>query len=273
MGTIEEIDQLLLMKLRPFERSIEFLSSKYDDLIIRVAQLEKENQSLRDENFSLKNRIKDISQASKNEDNAIKSQMNTLISTLKQLETQLDDLEQYNRRDSLEIKGIPIEEDEDTNEIVREVAKLVDLDIDHNDISISHRLPAGKKWTDQNGRMHDPGPPAIIVKFIRRDDATDLYNSRFKLKGKTTDDLNCISSCVDNNIYISESLNPSRKKLFRSCLKVKKELNFKFISTHNGQIFLKENKFTPSIKISSLKDLANLKSTRSSINGDNSNGD
>ena len=209
---------------------------KYDQLIVRVDLLEKENKRLKEENAKLLSN----DQALKAEDNAIKSQVTTLISTIKQLETRLDDLEQYIRRDCVEIKGIPVEEHEDTNRIVSQVAELMDLDIHKSDISVSHRLPAGKPWTDNDGRVHQPSTPAIIAKFVRRDDATNFYNSRFQLKGQTTDNLECMSSEVGNNIYISESLNPSRKKLFRSCLKVKKELNFKFISTHNGQIFLKK---------------------------------
>lgn len=187
--------------------------------------------------------------------------MSTLISTIKQLDTRLNDHEQYIRRDCFEIKDIPVE-DEDTNQIVKQVAELIDVDIRESNISISHRLPVGKPWTDQTGRVHQP-----------REYATDFYNSRFKLKGQTIDDLECISSGVGNNIYVSESLNPSRKKLFRSCLKVKKELNYKFISTQYGQIFMKKDKSTPSIKISRLTDLAKLKSSRQQIPNYGLNGD
>ena len=62
-----------------------------------------------------------------------------------------------------------------------------------------------------------------------------------------------------NNIYIQESLTVAKRKLFKSCLKVKKELNFKFISTSSGRIFLKKDRSSQSICISSTSDLAKLK--------------
>ena len=51
----------------------------------------------------------------------------------------------------------------------------------------------------------------------------------------------------------------AKRKLFKSCLKVKKELNFKFISTSSGRIFLKKDRSSQSICISSTSDLAKLK--------------
>ena len=52
-----------------------------------------------------------------------------------------------------------------------------------------------------------------------------------KLKGKTTKDLGL---CEANNIYISESLTASNRELFNEALKVKKDLNYKFIWSSNG---------------------------------------
>ena len=123
---------------------------------------------------------------------------------------------------------------ESTNHIVRQVAELLDIDIEEEDISISHRFPPGKPWEDSDGTLHQPEPPAIIAKFVRRNDAIEMYRSRYKLRGKTTSDIRGLSSNqsnADNNIYIQESLTPARRKLFKSCLKVKKELNFQSIST------------------------------------------
>ena len=54
---------------------------------------------------------------------------------------------------------MPVSGDENTDEIVLEVAKLIDPDhiLYENDISISHHLPAA------SGRI-----PPIIAKFVRR---------------------------------------------------------------------------------------------------------
>lgn len=69
---LEEIEKLLLAKLEPYTRNVEFFSAIYDELIIRVDSLEKENKLLKDKNAKLKNQILVNVQDLKVEDNAIK---------------------------------------------------------------------------------------------------------------------------------------------------------------------------------------------------------
>lgn len=57
----------------------------------------------------------------------------------------------------LDVQGIPILRDEDTNKLVSKVGDLVDVDIKTDDISISHQLPApnsnaAKKSKEINSR-------------------------------------------------------------------------------------------------------------------------
>ena len=104
-------------------------------------------------------------------------------------------------------------------------------------------------------------PLLIIAKFVRRDLATDLYRSPYKLKGKTTNDINFDSFQTrgGNKIFIQESLTPARKKLFRSCLKVKKELDYNYVSTSNGRIYMKKFRSSQPICIKNTNDLAKLR--------------
>lgn len=258
----DELETLIQAKLGPVEASMQFLSEKYDVLLDKLTELESANKALIEENAALKMQLNTAFSASKLEDNALKSQLNTLGNTVKNHTGVLDELEQYSRRECLEFKGIPYEDDECTNEIICQVAELVNIHIDDNDISVSHRLPKGKPWTDQEGVLHQPDSPIIIAKFVRRDIANELYRARFRLKGKSTNDIECIQSRPQgNNIYISENLTPLKQKLFKSCLKVKKELKYKFISTSNGRIYLKKDKGIPSVLISNLSDLAKLKNS------------
>ena len=78
------------------------------------------------------------------------------------MKQELNNLEQYSRRECLEIRGIPVQPGEKTNEIVRKVGEVIGVVIESNDISISHRLPANRN----NSRNTEP---TIIAKFIRRD--------------------------------------------------------------------------------------------------------
>ena len=54
-----------------------------------------------------------------------------------------DALACYNRRENLKIQGVPYTEDENTNEIVKEICKYAGREISDSDISTSHRSYKG----------------------------------------------------------------------------------------------------------------------------------
>ena len=84
--------------------------------------------------------------------------------------------------------------------------------------------------------------PKIIVKFTRRNVRNEYYAKRKALAGqnlKTNPQVKRF--LVGNNIYISESLIPQRKKLYGDVNRLRKKLNWKFIWTHNGRIYIRKN--------------------------------
>ena len=83
--------------------------------------------------------------------NEIKSLRGKLLDTkneLKALKESFNELEQYSRRDCMEIRGIPeISSDtrEDTNEIVVELGRNIGVDLKKEETSTSYRLPSKRK--------------------------------------------------------------------------------------------------------------------------------
>ena len=63
-----------------------------------------------------------------------------LKNLLENAEKNLNNLEQYSRRECIEINGIPCTHKESTDEIVVALAKQIGVYITTNDISVSHRL-------------------------------------------------------------------------------------------------------------------------------------
>ena len=66
----------------------------------------------------------------------------------------VNDLEQYSRRECLEIRGIPVlgnrPHEENTDNIVIKVAELIGVKINHEDISVSHRFQTNKLYQGKN---------------------------------------------------------------------------------------------------------------------------
>ena len=73
----------------------------------------------------------------------------------------------------MQIHGVPATREENTNDIVKQIVHLVDLEVllDDTDISISHRLSANEGYI-----------PTIIVKFNRRDILEIKYITRSVIK-------------------------------------------------------------------------------------------
>ena len=122
----------------------------------------------------------------------------------------MDRLEQYGRRENLELHGIPVKENENTDEIDKEVAKSLDVNLEDYVISPSHRLfdykPRNEREPEQANDKRNQYPP-IIVRFSNRDKRNELYSKRWKIKDKLT----AKSSCVPPNFAIRENLTERRK--------------------------------------------------------------
>ena len=130
--------------------------------------------------------VKDLSEKNKVlqvENASLHSQLLTMTNDINQQDA-LNDYEQYSRRECLEISGIPKKMKEDTNQIVIDIGEMLCVEITEDDLSVSYRLPPNKRNPDR--------PPAIIAKFVRRDNKEELYRARKLLRNKSTQDLECI---------------------------------------------------------------------------------
>ena len=244
---VKSIEQLLDKKLNPIqnrldvlvekvkkidsiEDSLNFLSSKYDELNKKVADLENNKRKILDEN------------------EALRSQVLGSNKVIQQMKKDISDMHQYSRRDCVEIRGIPFVEDEVTNEIVINVAQRLDIEVNNEDISISHRLP-------KRQGNHDS---AIIVKFVRRSVKDQFYKNRRMLRNISTKDIGYLRY-RKQQIFISESLTPANRELFNLSLQKKKELSYKYIWTMNGVTYLRKDDDNHVIPVKDKKDLDKLR--------------
>ena len=157
------------------------------------------------------------------------------------LKVELDNANQYSRKDSCRISGLS-EEGEDgrqeTNEnLIRKVVDLGDkigANITQADVSVTHRLPT---------KIH--GVRQTIVKFTSRRAKEAFYRSKKKLKE--------LPAC--KSIFISEDLTQLRYKLLMQC---KKCVGFSSLTTSNTKILVwREGQDAP-IYITQPEDLSKL---------------
>ena len=172
--------------LKPeLQNSQEFICSQYDVLKEKYDKLVLTNKNQEAEICKIKSESSDMKKQS-----------------IKDMD-KLDEVEQYGRRQNLEIVGVPIQENEDTNALVIEVAKLLEVEVLPDQISTSHRLPI-----NPNSKISKTSP--IIVRFVNRDIRNKLYANR---KLTRSANLNKFSEAGTEKIYLNKNLTEIRKKI------------------------------------------------------------
>ena len=167
----------------------------------KLAELKADNERLTRENIALKKRVS-------------------------ALEAQMDASEQYSRRNSLRISGIPETVNEDTDQVVLHVAETVGVNILPSEIDRSHRLgkPGNRQTRD------------ILVKFTTYRARERFMKNRRNLK---TSEL--------KGVFVYEDLTKIRSKLLfeaRKCAKTKHLLG---AWSSDGRILVKYKKGTVTV--------------------------
>lgn len=230
-----------------------------------VATILRENQELKQEILELKSALNanqreteklqsQLTKAEKandtlrNELNHTRIKLKDQIEETYKLDEKYDDLEQYSRKNSLEILGVPEAAYTSTDEVVIRIGEAINVDIKPEDIEISHKL---KRKTTK----------LVIVKFVSHKVKSLLYKARTKLKNVKTSDIfpsDAFSSREDRRIFINENLTNYRRELFWKANKMKKDNMITNTWTMDGKIFVKTSPSGAPVRIYCEEDLDDL---------------
>lgn len=147
----------------------------------------------------------------------------------------------------MEIRGIPVSAQEDTNEIIKAVGSIVDVPVEDSDISM--HIPQNEKC-----KCNSPHNRQVYAPLCQR----CFYKARSRLKDLTIEDI-ALGSQGENKIFIQESLTPARRELFHKCNELKKRCKLWYIWSIHGNIFLRKNDATAPFKVFSEKELVGSK--------------
>ena len=125
---LREAIQPLTKQVEDAMKNINFISEKYDEIIKLLKVREGERKLLVTENKSLKAKVLQ----SENE--------------IKLLQQSFNDMDQYLRRDCVEIRGLPIDSRQNSNNLVLKIAEKIGIDIKESDISCSQSYSTKKEF-------------------------------------------------------------------------------------------------------------------------------
>jgi hypothetical protein len=176
----------------------------------------------------------------------IKTQQNIILSlqsenakmkkSVERLDDRLDMLEQYGRRNTLEIHGVPAMRDENVADLVIATCKAVGVVLGPQAIDCTHRLPMG-------GGQRTPG---IVARFVRREDADRVLRGKKEVRRLSTRVAGFPGE--EQPIFINLSLTARRRGILAQAKRLQKERGFKYVwvdrtgnvkirPVHNGKVF------------------------------------
>ena len=261
----DSVGEVLTIEATQPEPNLIDIKEMLVDIQATVAAILKENQELKQEILQLKSALN----ANQREMEKLKTQLtkteranDTLRDELKHTRIKLkdqieetnklvenyDDLEQYSRKNSLEIWGVPEGAYTSTDEVVIRIGKAINVDIKPEDIEISHKL---KRKTSK----------PVIVKFVSHKVKSLLYKARTKLKNVKTSDVfpsYAFASQEHQRIFINENLTNYRRELFWKANKMKKDNMITSTWTMDGKIFVKTSPSGAPVRIYCDEDLDDL---------------
>ena len=188
-------------KFIEIEKSQDFQAEILDTQGSHVANILAENKNLKKENI------------------LINRTLNSLHEELELEKVRRNQLEQYGRREMLEISVIPVAQDENCTNIAYKLCQITSTD-KKSKIEVSHRTKNGD----------------IIVKFKDRPSRDALFANKYNLKEKSTKDLRFSN---ENSVFINESLSFNTKKLLFDIRNKYRTLGYSGIITDNGTIKVK----------------------------------
>ena len=138
------------------------------------------------------------------------------------LEKRMNKIEQYTRRENIEISGISDQvQHNELDKTVVDLLALMNVNISTNDIEACHKLP-----DKQN-------PYNVIVRFTNRKIAIDCFRKKKLLKEH--------HDPVVNSCFVSENLSPAMKEIMDECKALQHDNLITSVWSFNGIIKIKFN--------------------------------
>jgi len=240
--------QTLLISI---QRTTENILKENNKLSNEVGELKSSLRRLENELLATKTVLSDVQNTNKElrvKLDAAKQKISLQRDELNELYDGLDNLEQYSRKNSLEIVGIPesIRENEGT---VLKIANALDVQVKPDNIDICHRVKRKKS-------------SPIIVRFVSHKVKSSLYKQRVRLRNVQFADIFPDATAADrvqaSKIFINENLTAFRIELVGKANARKEELSLLGVWTIDGKVFVKTSPEGRPIRIYSEHDLNNL---------------
>lgn len=165
---------------------------------------------------------------------------------LEKVKQELCDVQQYSRRNTVDIQGVPEAKSENVMEVVKRVASALRFDLKPEMVDAVHRLAGGGDSSRPRG---------IILKFVRRGDCDELLRLAKVKRGFSASELGVTS---EEKIYVNPSLSKAYRELLYFAKCAAREGRVRFAWYSNGKVLVRKRDGQPAIHITSRQQLRDI---------------
>lgn len=208
----------LVAKVSDMEKSLQFMSGKFDEFEQRIIGQDTEIKALR-------TRVTELEE---------KDMVNTTVQS--ELQRQVNDLEFRSRRLNLEVHGVPVVPGENLLSSLDQIADTLRVPrLTDSDVASAHRLPAKQDKV-----------PGIIIRFAKQQTRDNWLQKKNALKN------------TEPKVFIQENLTHYHRELFRATKDKAKEKGYAFVWYANGKVLVRKASGRTAMVIRSKDDLEKL---------------
>lgn len=171
----------------------------------------------------------------------LKSEVDELKNECKLLKSEIELIHQYNRRNNVEVFGIPENRDEDVKSTLRKIGDIVRFPLQDTDIIECHRVQSHPNSTNRGN------PRNIVVKLAAHDLKLKFMESVKVARSKLTAD--ALGFSVKHQIYVNDHLTHQNKWLLRQCKEFCKVNQYKYCWIKESKIFVKKTDSSRTVNI------------------------
>lgn len=216
----------ILQKIADMDKSLNFLSDKFDEFKKDLEQLHKDRKEDLKERRAMLSTLKDQQE------------------TIDMLKNEIEYLLIRDKANCAEVKGIPFSEAEDTDAICRVIANKVGCKLEKTDLVETFRI-----------KSKIPNLQLIKIKFKDELRRNEFVSACKKARLKLSD----INKGGQEQFYVNEELPWMIRKMFTKALAFKRNQGYKFCWVQKGRIFLRREADSQAIQIRNAEDLEKLR--------------
>ncbi|XP_063378554.1 uncharacterized protein LOC134665509 [Cydia fagiglandana] len=203
-----------------------------------IAELKRSNSNTSKKLSQFEDRLKKVEAS--NDDGALKSRISNL-------EVELNEKDQWLRYNNVEIKGVPLKNNENLFEILQRIGTKVTYTVPKTSVNYITRVPSrGENASRQK---------SIIVSFTNRYTKEDFIAACRICKTITLDDIGFQGA---GRVYVNDHLTVKNKILLNKTKAVAKEKNFQYVWVKHGKIHVRKTDSSPVLQVRTEEELSRL---------------